>query len=193
MIESNEIVVYDLEYTSWEGSLERDWSHPHEEREVVQIGAVKLDSRQGLKEIDTLDLLVRPRLNPILSDYFIRLTGITQQALEIRGMDFADALVQFSQFVGTAGYACSNGHDVEILCENCSLYAIGFPLDKSRFRDISVHLSREAGRSSHVTSSNLDEAFGIRLDLPSHDALGDARNIAGVLRHLSESGHKLIS
>ncbi len=36
------VVVYDLEYTAWEGSLERNWSGPNEDPEIVQIGAVKI-------------------------------------------------------------------------------------------------------------------------------------------------------
>ena len=32
-------VVYDLEYTAWEGSLERNWGGPNEDPEIIQIGA----------------------------------------------------------------------------------------------------------------------------------------------------------
>ena len=70
-------VAVDLKYTSWEGSLERGWSRPHEHREVVQIGAVRLDAGNGFAEVDALDVLVRPQRNPVLSEYFVALTGIT--------------------------------------------------------------------------------------------------------------------
>ena len=71
------IAVFDLEWTTWEGAQARNWSGPGEEREIVEIGAVKLDGRNSLREISAFDMLVRPRLNPLLSDYFTGLTGDT--------------------------------------------------------------------------------------------------------------------
>ena len=38
------LTVFDLEYTAWECSMARSWLTPGEFREVVQIGAVKLDA-----------------------------------------------------------------------------------------------------------------------------------------------------
>src|SRR5882762_1688961 len=63
------VVVYDLEYTAWEGSQARGWSGPGEHREVVQIGAVRLDPHRGWAETASLARLVRPRINPRLSAY----------------------------------------------------------------------------------------------------------------------------
>ena len=64
---SGEIVVCDLEWTAWEGSLERSWSGPGEYREVIQIGAVCLDAVH-FRLVAVFDRLVRPVRNPILSD-----------------------------------------------------------------------------------------------------------------------------
>ena len=69
------IVGFDMEWTAWEGSWSRSWSAPGEYREIVQIGAVKLDGGNALGERDSFDVLVRPPRNPVLSDYFIALTG----------------------------------------------------------------------------------------------------------------------
>ena len=75
------VVIFDLEYTAWEGSLGRDWSLEDEHREIVQIGAVRLEA-DTLDELDALECLVRPVMNPVLSDYFAALTGITNADLE---------------------------------------------------------------------------------------------------------------
>ena len=40
-----EVVVFDTEFTAWQGSMERGWSGPGEHKEIVQIGAVLLDAR----------------------------------------------------------------------------------------------------------------------------------------------------
>ena len=43
---ARKLIVFDLEFTAWEGSLARHWLAPGEFKEVVQIGAVRLDGGQ---------------------------------------------------------------------------------------------------------------------------------------------------
>ena len=69
------IVIFDLEWTAWEGSKERNWTGLGEKREIVQIGAIKLSYDDGLTEIGMFDCYVKPQFSPILSDYFTNLTG----------------------------------------------------------------------------------------------------------------------
>jgi hypothetical protein len=38
-----EVVIYDLEYTTWPGALERHWSGKDEYREIIRIGAISID------------------------------------------------------------------------------------------------------------------------------------------------------
>ena len=54
-------------------------------REIVQIGAVRLNP-ETLKPAAEFDMLITPRLNPILSDFFVQLTGITNEELAKRGV-----------------------------------------------------------------------------------------------------------
>src|SRR3546814_19702479 len=70
------LVVVDLEYTSWEGALARGWSGPDEHREIVQIGAVRLEVANGLAETAALSRLVLPRITRSLPGYFTALAGI---------------------------------------------------------------------------------------------------------------------
>ena len=78
---SGMIIIADLEYTSWEGALESGWSAPGQFREIVQIGAVRVDAGDGFVEMAHFSMLVRPTINPELSDYFVTLTGITNDAM----------------------------------------------------------------------------------------------------------------
>jgi len=66
------VVVFDLEYTAWECSMARSWLTPGQFREVVQIGAVKLDADSFLVQ-DEFEVLTLPRFNPVLSPYFEKL------------------------------------------------------------------------------------------------------------------------
>ncbi len=73
------------------------WLRPGEFKEVVQIGAVKLDA-DTLEEVGAFDVLVRPRINSFLSPYLERLTGIRNDAVRAEGRDFAAALADFLAF-----------------------------------------------------------------------------------------------
>ena len=46
-------MVFDLEFTSWPGSNERNWSLPNEDREIIQIGAVKIETTGDMREVDS--------------------------------------------------------------------------------------------------------------------------------------------
>lgn len=37
------VIVFDTEYTTWDGAKERGWSNPNEHRELVQIAAQKIN------------------------------------------------------------------------------------------------------------------------------------------------------
>ena len=63
-------VIFDTEYTSWQGCQEHGWHGKHK-REIVQIAAIKVSN--DLRVLDTFNVLCKPNLNPILSDYFIKL------------------------------------------------------------------------------------------------------------------------
>ena len=65
------------------------WLRPGEFKEVVQIGAVRLDGDFNI--VAEFDVLVRPRINSRLSPYFENLTGITNEDVARSGQDFAAA------------------------------------------------------------------------------------------------------
>src|ERR1700689_2335462 len=90
------LTVFDLEFTAWECSMASHWLKPGELKEVVQIGAVQLD--RDFRILDELEILVRPRINPTLSDYFENLTGIGNALLAMKGVDFGDAYCRFVSF-----------------------------------------------------------------------------------------------
>jgi len=179
-------VVYDLEYTSWEGSRERRWSGPGEHREIVQIGAVMVD--EGFREVAVLDILVRPKRNPMLSDYFTRLTGITQAQLDGEAVDVDTALDRFLDFGGFDIPLVSNGLDAAVLAENCRL--VGRRDDYSgRAVDVHPYLQSAIGYDDFF-SCDLPEIFDLPLAGTAHTALADARCVAAALARVSQSNSK---
>jgi len=114
-----EAVIYDLEYTTWPGTNERHWSGKDEYREIIRIGAISVDL-DSLQEIEALDVFVKPSVNPILSDYCTKLTGITDGQIQVEGMEFHEALHEFVNFVGKRNIF-SHGDDILDILENLRL------------------------------------------------------------------------
>ncbi|EME69309.1 inhibitor of the KinA pathway to sporulation [Paramagnetospirillum caucaseum] len=183
-----EFVVFDTEWTAWEGSMARDWSGPGEYRELVQVGAVKLDALT-LEETDRLELMVRPRFNPVLSDYFKDLTGIKQSRVDREGLDLPEALDRFATFMTPEGWGASNGGDDVIMRENAELYGLEFPLANATFTNLRPILVERTGiPRPRLVTGQLDSVLGFTCDLAAHDALADARKLAEALRVLRGRG-----
>jgi inhibitor of KinA sporulation pathway (predicted exonuclease) len=178
------LVVMDLEYTAWEGSLAANWSRPGEYREIVQIGAVRL--APDLAEADSFMRYVRPVKNPLLSAYFIDLTGITQRIVDAQGTDFPDALAMFARFAADAAKVLSNGPDGDIVRENCGWHGIPCPFDPPLLQNIRPHLAAGFARAdTDVDSGKLPDLVGSPVPGRAHDALSDARSIAAAIRFLA--------
>lgn len=179
------IVVFDLEFTTWEGAQARQWSGPGEHREIVQIGAVRLDD--AWHEIDALEVLVRPRLNPVLSDYFIALTGIRQEQVDRHGLGFTQAQERLAAFAAPDAPLYANGRDGEVWLENCRLLAVPSAFAAGRFRDIRALIGAMAGREA-VNSCDLAATFGLAEQGRGHTGLADARAVAAALRLARQRG-----
>ncbi len=183
------IAVVDLEWTSWPGARARDWRGPGEEMEIVQVGALRLRDDAGLAETGALDVLVRPRINPRLSDYFIELTGITQAHLDADGIGFADALDRLRRFLDGVGAVWSFGTDYRVIRRNCALNDLDYPFDDGLFRNARKLLEDAAGiDGGKVFSSGLPQAMGFPPPGTAHQGVDDCRCIAEALRILRRRG-----
>jgi inhibitor of KinA sporulation pathway (predicted exonuclease) len=182
--------VFDLEFTAWPGTMESGWLRPGEFRELVQIGAVKIDA-ETFDVLGELNLLVRPRINPVLSGYLTRLTGITNAALAERGLDFRDAHRRFVDFAG-GGMICAFGRDDLVFDENVRLYAIADAPQLPPYTN-AIPLLIENGidpRGFHAC--DVARLCGAPFDGREHDALEDARSVALGLKALVARGARNI-
>jgi len=178
-------VVFDLEFTAWPGSMVSRWSREGEHAEVVQIGAVKLDA-ESLKITDEFECLVRPRVNPVLSQYLIDLTGITNEMLAAKAVDFITAYRAFLDFVGPSPI-WAFGRDDLVFADNLKLYAWdGLPVPPYTnaipwFAEHGIDL-----RGKHAC--DVAEASGAVFEGRKHDALADARGVAAGIRAVVARG-----
>jgi len=182
------IVVFDLECTTWEGAAARGWSGPGEHRELVQIGAALVET-DNFTELSLLKTLVRPSINPVLSDYFTNLTHITQEEVDEKGLDFSWFLPKFYEWCGRHELYCFDKigdriFDRDVLIENCDLYGLKFPFELERFHNVNNIFAKHGYVVKQSGAS--PEVFGIKLPARPHDAMNDVRGLLISLKALSE-------
>ena len=179
-----EYILYDTEWTSWEGFMQQNWQAPGKYREIIQIGALRVDGA-SLIEKDSFSIFVKPIKNSQLSEYVVNLTGITQEKIDTEGKTLEGALKNFSSFCGNLTLY-SWGDDVGPLKENCKLVGVPFLLTNE---SISLKpLLRPALTERGIDidkyySGTLIQAFG-KTGGRAHDAVNDMRNLLEVLREL---------
>ncbi|MEO3750023.1 3'-5' exonuclease [Streptomyces sp. B6B3] len=188
-------VVFDLEFTTWSGALERDWAAPGQLREIVQIGALRIGEDHTV--VEEYEALVRPIVNPRLSSYFTELTGISQRAVDRDGLAPAEALGDFLGFCQGQS-VLSYGNDMVVLGENVGWARARGEEVKDGFLAASfLNIRPWVNTLAPVTASaNVGRLWQV-LGLPrpgagdEHSALFDCRSLAAALRHLCAAGATL--
>lgn len=182
------ITIFDLEYTAWECSMARGWLTPGEFREVVQIGAVKLDA-DSFHILAEFDCLVRPRFNAP-SPYFEKLTGIPTACVARDGVDFADAYERFLDFAAGDPIAAF-GRDEQVLEENLRLYGLKPARPLPLFYDLRGWFAVQGFDPRGRLSCEIGPALGVPFAGHAHNALDDARSLASGMEVMAARGARL--
>ena len=187
-------IIFDTEFTSWEGSRERNWSGEYEEMELVQIGALKIKKlKTTIKVVKKLNIYIKPRINPILSDYFKKLTGIEQSTIDKKGLRFTEAMKTFYRFCknknGEKFNLYSFGNDFHIIKNNLQLNSINkkskFYKWERKFFDISPFFEPYVNVKKY-SSGTLYKAFKLKPKNKTsvHNALWDGKSLFISLKHI---------
>jgi inhibitor of KinA sporulation pathway (predicted exonuclease) len=171
-------VVFDLEFTAWDGSMANRWLRPGEFKEVIQIGAVKVDA--GFAPVASFDALVRPRINPVPSPYLERLTGITNADIAARGADFAEAYAAFRVFCGALPLF-AYGRDDLVIADNLRLYGIDAPLP-TRYGNVIEWMAERGIDLRGLHACDVGPALGVPFAGQKHNGLNDAISVAAGMR-----------
>ena len=168
---TNEIIIFDTEFTSWEGAQERNWSGDNEYKEIIQVGAVKMNINSGAVT-ETLNISIKPIFNPKLSDYIKDLTGITQEEVD-NGLTLQAAVLQFLNF-SSGNPVFSWGNDIDVVNEDLSSKDIPTITDDNFFDLRSWIVPRypqlaKANSGSLARLMNLDD----QISGSEHDAVYD--------------------
>lgn len=174
-------IIVDTEYTTWDGALESGWTLPNQHREIVQLAAIKLDA--NFKEMEHLDILVKPTINPELSSLFLNLTNLKQIDVDTKGVSFQKAINDFLGFTneGILPVICMNA-DEAVFRENCKINDINFPFPSSWHR-LRPFLEATGIDMSNLSSGDLHSLTQSPIKGHTHNALHDVRSMGVWLKH----------
>lgn len=182
---SKEIIVWDSEFTAWDGSYDNGWTAPGQFKELIQIGAVRVRT-SDFAELDRFEVYIKPTINPILSAYFIELTGITQEKINRNGLLSKKALPMFFNWVKRSSLYSWGITDYWALAETCKINNIILPLNKDKFYDVRMIFWKKGVMAEDYQSSTIVKAFSQKPKRAAHSAINDARTIVDGLTFLSD-------
>ncbi len=166
--------------------MERRWSGPGEHREIVQIGGVSIDV-ETLAETASFSVLIKPVHNPVLSDYLVNLTRITNERLRAQGVDFRTGVSKFVAFVAGRSMFCY-GRDDKVLAANARLLGERDVWPRVPAFDLKDWLLEIGIPLAGVHSGALAKHVGGVAQGIGHDALVDSRSLAEAIRYLVAKG-----
>lgn len=178
-------IVFDMEWTAWEGSRERNWNRPGEYREIYDIGGVRVEGKD-FEITDTFRRLIVLELVQELPLYNTDLTGITDEEVKKYGVPFDKAFQDFVVFAQDLDLYCW-GKDGDVLAENCELKGAKNPFSLERFKNMREIFKQHGIPADDYYSSTIVEAFGQKNQYTAHQGLDDATNIVEALRLLQKA------
>lgn len=146
-----------------------------DKRQIVQIAAIIFDTETG-KEIAHFDWLVLPTYEKQLPEFFVELTGISQQAVDTSAISFRDALDKFVGFCGDVP-VWTFDKDEEVLRQNCNYIGLTWPF-AAPFTRVKALLPGWSIDPNSYSSGTLYKAADIDMQGHVHNALHDVRSMA---------------
>ena len=158
-------IVFDLEATCDDKG---NWDN-----ETIQIGAVNTETGE------TFNQYIKPTLNPILTPFCTKLTGITQDKVD--GAEHF--LIVFSKFLTWAGkdskFLSWGYYDKKQLMKDCARYHV--PMALFHHRSLK-HDYADLTKTSPRGMKEVLRREGLTLDGRHHNGLDDALNIAKIYK-----------
>ncbi len=182
-------ILFDTEFTAWEGSQKRNWSLEWEHRELISVSALKVELKENnLSIIEKFNCLIIPSINYRLSDYIMNLTGIKQVDIEKDGISFKKFIEKFYKFSDNLNLY-SYGNDYIEIEENLKLNKIEclkYYNWKERFYDITIFFKQYSINTRNYSSGTVYKHFNIKSEkeISVHDAEWDTYSLYLTIKHI---------
>ena len=179
-------VIIDLEWTSWAENFNKkrnsfkkrkNW----QKKEIIQVGAIQFN--KNYKILKKFNIYIKPKYNPILSTYIVKLTGITQKIIEKKGIKFTQAYKIIKKVCKDCEIFC-NGNDNEIMQTNLLYNNLK---DKNfKIKNIKPILyTKYKIPKKFINSPVIHTFFGYKLKKTKmHNAVYDCMNILKVIKKI---------
>jgi len=187
--------ILDLEWMTWNRKsnfnpkLRKNW----QKKEIVQIGVCQYRIKKNNFVLNKkLNIYIKPKFNLQLPKYFMRLTGITQNVVDTRGLYFIDAMRSLKKFILSKSFILTNGGDKNVLKYNCNLHNINSNSFLSCYKFINIRkIFKKFFKGKNLTTENLHNLFGFK-KTKSHDAISDCITISKCFNLLNKKyDHKI--
>ena len=177
------LVIFDLEATCWEDRASNI-------SEIIEVGAVRIERNTG-SLIDTFDIFVKPRINPILSDYCKNLTSIRQEDVDL-GYDFVPAMYQFNgyldkyddDYIMSWGYYDKNQILMESIQKGADISALEVKL-KSKHLNAKNQFAHIYGTKPGGIMKTLNR-LKLKFEGTHHRGIDDCENVARIYRQIKD-------
>ncbi len=173
-------IIFDLE---WNQAFNKDYENPRIPFEIIEIGAVKLDSKFNL--IDTFSSIIKPRLYKKLESHIKTILNYDEDTL-FKGKPFDMVCREFLKWCGEDFIFGTWGPmDLSHLQNNMEYYYMN-PYDKPvKYYNIQqIYVDNSTDDKVSCKLENAVTALGINIDRPFHSAVNDAFYTAEVLKKL---------
>lgn len=168
-------ILFDIEATCWNGY------HSNGIQEIIELAAISID-RFG-EETDTFLHFVQPRINPRLSQYCRKLTGITQKAVDL-ALPFEGIYHEFEDWAGAdvdTWFVSWGSFDTEILNDQCLRIFNEKSLILNHL-DLQSAYTRLKGLPPLTSLTKAVEYEEWEFEGEPHRAMPDTRNMSSIFR-----------
>lgn len=169
-------LIIDLEATCCDQN-----SMPRQEMEIIEIGAVMVESTQ-LIQVSEYQTFIQPVRHPILTPFCTKLTSITQEQVN-QAPGFIEAIAAFKKWLDAYPnflFGSWGDYDRKQIIQDCKYHNIPDPINSPHFnvKHQFTTVQRLSQRYGMAQALNLAQ---IPLVGTHHRGIDDARNIAKLL------------
>lgn len=173
-------IIVDLEATCWKVREDR-------RNEIIEIGAVCVNDK--LEVIGKFCKFVKPKNNPILSEFCVELTSISQENVD-HADGFPIVVESFQRWINSFGgdyILCSWGHYDRVQFKNdCQLHEVDW-LWTNRHISLKHQYGKIKGQKRPPGMKRALKSEKIPLDGTHHRGIDDAKNILKIFVKYFES------
>ena len=154
---------------------------PQQGHEILQIGAVKYNTRTG-ETIDTRSIYIKPSPNCVIEPSALRVNGIDIENLKQTGVSKSQAINTFIDFIGTCPLFVYNApFDMRFLKSTCEM--VNIPLPTNPVCDVLAMVKRLALPTENDKLGTISAHFGYKGG-NFHEAIKDCDATNFVLRKI---------